>query len=303
MRRRRNKCLILEGGGVKCAYQYGVMRTLGDLLDDIDGVAGSSFGALNAALYLSGGVERMADFWNELSAERIFKEPQLQRIMEKMYRKESIFDIRSLLFFLGNSAGDPLAKHRNISELYIDYIVKNVEEDSIRRSGKEFGLTAVELSGTGAERDAMAVNLLTTLGRSGKSDRIPQQLTDSMQHLREFFMKDIKKGRLPYFVAASACLPTFRPIGIDGKFYIDGGVLDNIPIKMMEDKGYKHFLCIRTNMGEPKVRWSEKAKITFITPSRDLGSCALFSKDNILELIALGEYDAAKFMEQQMLTN
>lgn len=295
--------MILEGGGVKCAYQYGVIRTLGDLLDDIDGVAGSSFGALNSALYLSGGVERMADFWNELSAERIFKEPQLQRIMEKMYRKESLFDIRSLLFLLGNTSADPFAKHRDISELYIDYILKNVEEDRIRRSGKEFGLTAVELSGAGAEPDAMAVNLITTLGRSGKNNRIPQQLTDSMLHLRELFMRDIKKGQLPYFVAASACLPTFRPLNIDGRYYIDGGVLDNTPIKMMEDKGYKRFLCIRTNTDEPKIRWSEKAKVDFITPSRELGSCALFSKDNILDLIALGEYDAKRYLDRKLLTD
>ena len=302
MRRRRNKCLILEGGGVKCAYQFGVMRTIRDSLEDIDGIAGSSFGALNSALYLSGGIERMADFWNDLSAERIFKEPQLQRIMEKMYRKEPLFDLRSLLFLIGTTGSDPLAKHRDISELYLDYIIKNVEEDRIRKSGKEFGLTAVELLSGGAEREAMAANILTTIGRN-KSDRIPAEITDSMQHLREFFVRDIKKGLLPQYVAASACLPTFRPISIEGRYYIDGGVLDNLPVKMMEDKGYKQFLCIRTNTGEPKKRWSDKAKVSFITPSRELGSCALFSKENILELIALGEYDASVAMKRGLIAD
>ena len=67
-------CLILEGGGVKCAYQYGVLKTFVELFGSVEeavdaflggqglgGVAGSSFGALNSAMLLAEAARRVAE--------------------------------------------------------------------------------------------------------------------------------------------------------------------------------------------------------------------------------------------------
>jgi NTE family protein len=56
---------------------------------------------------------------------------------------------------------------------------------------------------------------------------------------------DLNNGRVDYFssgellnpVIASASIPVlFKPVVIDGKHYVDGGVLDNLPIKPIENK-------------------------------------------------------------------
>jgi NTE family protein len=56
---------------------------------------------------------------------------------------------------------------------------------------------------------------------------------------------DLNNGRVDYFssgellnaVIASASIPVlFKPVVIDNKHYVDGGVLDNLPIKPIENK-------------------------------------------------------------------
>jgi len=55
---------------------------------------------------------------------------------------------------------------------------------------------------------------------------------------------DLKKGVIKYFdngelvlpVMASSCVPAvFAPININGEVYVDGGVLDNLPVKPIRD--------------------------------------------------------------------
>jgi NTE family protein len=56
---------------------------------------------------------------------------------------------------------------------------------------------------------------------------------------------DLVKGRATYFdegelvpaVLASACVPAvFNPITINGVMYVDGGIVDNLPVRPIEDK-------------------------------------------------------------------
>jgi len=293
----KGKCLIFEGGGVKCAYEYGVLKTLWPYVSDYDAAAGTSFGALNAALLLADGIERMTDFWLGLSAEAMFDEPQLQSIMERLHRSENTID-PSTLFYLMPSVKDPVSAHKKISDKYIDFVINSVDEAAVRRSGKAIGIVTVKLDSLPDPGVNPLVKLFMTLGVAGFNSRLPEG-TEALQHICELTLDDIPEGRFAEFVAASACFPAFTPIKIDDDYYIDGGVSDNTPVKMMEDRGYTEFVCIRTNSGAPKKRWSDNADIRFITPSRHLGSSALFSRENIAELIALGEYDAGVFLKEQ----
>ena len=77
----------------------------------------------------------------------------------------------------------------------------------------------------------------------------------------EFFMvvTDIESGKPVYspltdgnpeeleWMRASASMPLVaRPVLIDGKKYLDGGISDSIPLKFMESKGYKKNIVILT---------------------------------------------------------
>ncbi len=291
--------MIFEGGGVKCAYEFGVLKTLWPYVMDYDAAAGASFGALNAALLLGGGIERMSEFWSSLSAEEIFEDKELQSIMEKMYRNERFVDPASILYLMP-TVKDPVAAHRSISQKYLDFVISCVDEAAIRNCGRVFGLVAVKLDSLPDPGVNPLAKLMMTLGVAGINSRLPEGMS-ALQHLCELTADEIPNGELAEFVAASACFPAFTPIKIGDHYYIDGGVSDNTPIKMMEDRGYSGFLCIRTNTGAPKKRWSDGANIDFITPSRELGSSALFSRENISELIALGEYDASKYLEEKKM--
>ena len=44
--------LVLEGGGVKGAYQIGALMAVRELLVEFDGVVGTSICAINGAIYL-----------------------------------------------------------------------------------------------------------------------------------------------------------------------------------------------------------------------------------------------------------
>ena len=64
--------LVLEGGGVKGAYQIGALMAIRELMVDFDGVAGTSIGAINGAIYLEGGYSKLFDVWNEIKTNTVF---------------------------------------------------------------------------------------------------------------------------------------------------------------------------------------------------------------------------------------
>lgn len=64
--------LVLSGGGAKGAYEAGVAAVLVERGVPIRLVAGSSAGALNAAMIADGRVDRLEALWRGLSGERIY---------------------------------------------------------------------------------------------------------------------------------------------------------------------------------------------------------------------------------------
>ena len=301
MEERKKPCLILEGGGVKCAYQYGMIRTFdkAGMLPDFGGIAGTSFGALNSALYISGGLERMGAFWNSISASSMFNEPRLDHIVDRIYSKRNPLDMQTVLFLLSNWGTAASDKRREISDLYRQTVIENVDEESIRSSELDFGLVTIEIPSLSALLDLstrMLMNRLFAEKSFGGALGFK---------LRELTKDEIPEGLLSQFVAASSNYIAFTPIQIGDLYYTDGGIYDNMPVKLMERLGYTDFLCIRTNTGEPKKRWSDRANVTYISPSEEMGNCALFSKDKINDLIALGEEDANKYIKthERVLTD
>lgn len=64
--------LCLEGGGAKGAYAYGCMLALNYAVVNFHAVAGTSVGALNAALWATGQLTMGQSVWIELRRDRIF---------------------------------------------------------------------------------------------------------------------------------------------------------------------------------------------------------------------------------------
>ncbi len=294
-------CLVLEGGGVKCAYQYGVLDVLTKAGFSFDAVSGTSFGSLNGALYISGGIERMKEFWETLSAKEMFNEPRLDELTDKIYNKESIFDVQTLSFIVSEWL-HPQKKREEISKLYRELVMKNVDEEKIRESKIEFGFVTLEIPNYKSlvfEGGMSLLFPLTTMARMMFNKSQGKTLLEYFAFIPyEITVEDVKKGKLAQYIAASANNFIFTPMEIEKKRFTDGGVYDNLPIKMMEEKGYDNFFCIRVSTSDLKLKCSENVNIEMITPSEDTGNCAMFNVNNIKHLIELGRKDAIEYIKK-----
>lgn len=67
--------LVLEGGGVKGAYQVGALLAIRELGVEFDGVTGTSIGAINGALYLEGGYDKLLDVWKQIKTNTVLRSP------------------------------------------------------------------------------------------------------------------------------------------------------------------------------------------------------------------------------------
>jgi NTE family protein len=74
---------------------------------------------------------------------------------------------------------------------------------------------------------------------------IPENTFEALKIPLTIAATDIKKGRIEYFstgelipaILGSCCVPAvFNPVEMNGGLYVDGGVLDNLPVKGIRDK-------------------------------------------------------------------
>lgn len=74
---------------------------------------------------------------------------------------------------------------------------------------------------------------------------IPENSFEALKIPVTIAATEIKKGKIEYFtrgelipaILASSCVPAvFNPVQYNGGFYVDGGVLDNLPVKAIYDQ-------------------------------------------------------------------
>lgn len=249
--------LVLEGGGTKGSYHAGVYKAILEEKIEIDGVTGTSIGALNGAMIVQDDFNLCLDIWKDMSYSMVIKanEDEIKRLMDFK------LDISDLKFF-----GEKFKKIVKGGGLDITPLKKHIDEyideDKVRRSKKDFGIVTFNLT-----------------------DMKPM----------EVFIEDIPKGELKDYLLASSYLPIFKTEKLGGKTYLDGGFFDNLPFGMLEKKGYRDFILVRTN-ASGIVRKINKDKInpTIISPSGDLGNMLTFDHHTAHNNIKMGYYDGLK---------
>ena len=236
--------LVLAGGGARGAYEVGVWQAMSELGMEIDIVTGSSVGSINGAMVCQGDLELSLKMWKEMETHKVFDVHEGFQNFD--YAKEII---------LNKGAGST-----RLNELLDKY----VDEEKIRASSIDYGLTTVELK---------------TL----------------KQHF--LFREDIKEGQLvDYILASSSAFPVIHAHEIDGVEYIDGGYADVMPIDMAIKKGATKVIAVRLHgLGfEKKPTNAENVDITIIDPKWDLGDTLIFDVDNAKKIMRLGYLDAMK---------
>ena len=125
-------------------------------------------------------------------------------------------------------------------------------------------------------------------------------LTFSLSDFRELDLdlKEEPEGLLEDYLLASAYLPVFKNEKLHGKKYMDGGIINNVPLSSLITRGYKNIIMIRIfGIGrEPKVKIPDDVEVYSIEPKVNLGNILDFSSSKSRRNIKIGYYDACRFI-------
>lgn len=253
-------CLVLGGGGAKGVYHIGVWQALKTLGIPVNAFIGNSIGAIMAAFLAQGAEDALLDI-----AESINLSSLIRLNKDKALADEQSFLDHSLSYWQGVYKN--LVEKRGLDTTPMREILEaNLDEDAIRNSGVDFGVTTVNLT-----------------------DFKP----------REVFIDVMEPGQLVNYVMASAAFPGFSQPKIEGKKYIDGGLYDNVPFTMAKRRGYRKIILVDiSGIGLSRRAQTEGTQTVYIKNSIDMGSAFDFDPDFIQTYWKLGELDTLKAFEQ-----
>lgn len=195
--------LVLPGGGGKGAYQVGVMKALKEMgvSQYITSVSGTSIGALNALLFVQDDIKIAEKIWENISLEKIMPTDN--------------FDLmkRGALLSIGNKNLNFIKKHMpsilNQGNLSRDGLLEIIDEylqvNKIKTSKINCYATCTEVEGIKAK----------------------------YFKYKDYVESDIKK----ILLATSALPAVYEAEQIDNKYYLDGGLIDNIPVQPLYGDG------------------------------------------------------------------
>ncbi|MGI6366112.1 MAG: patatin-like phospholipase family protein [Bacillota bacterium] len=202
--------LVLGGGGGKGAYQIGVWQALREYGVDkmIGGVAGTSVGALNAALFAQNDYEAAARAWESVNNDKI-----LHLDKSRHFQALKQFNL-GRIFFDGIFSNDGL---RELMETYLDL-------EKVSRS---------------------PIPAFATCCPVPKFSFRNLKLPDPVY----FRIDGLAPAEIAPVLLASSAIPfVFDAIQIGEKTYVDGGLVDNVPIRPLYDLGFRRFIVINLDM-------------------------------------------------------
>lgn len=252
--------LALEGGGTKGSYQAGVYLAFLECGIHIDGVCGTSIGALNGSVIASGHGERLINIWSNTSVGKTFGFDDLfiDTINNKNYQWHGLKIIAKEIRQIIKNKGIPFEGLREL-------IRENVNMEELKNSPIDFGLVTVRLG-----------------------DRKPIYI----------WKENIPAEKLEDYIIASASLPIFKlEKMIDDNYYLDGGFYDNGPVNMLLEKGYKTIYLVKVHGIGISRKYPDDADVRVIESKRKLGHILELDSEVLKENIKMGYYDALRLIK------
>ena len=253
--------LVLEGGGAKGAYQIGVWKALLEYGVKIKAISGVSVGALNGALICMGDYDKAVELWKNISYSRIMNvdDVQMEKLVKLRFHEMSMQEVGLQGKKFLVSGGIDVTPLRQL-------IDETVEELKVKESQIEFILGTFSVS--------------------------------QMKEI-EIAAKDVEEGCLKDYLLASANFPVFKNEKLFGKTFLDGGIVNNVPIDMLVNRGYKDIIVIRIfGPGiEKRIKIPEDVNITYIAPRAHLCNVLEFDKKKAVRSINLGYLDTLRILK------
>ena len=115
-----------------------------------------------------------------------------------------------------------------------------------------------------------------------------------------FDVKQAPPGTIKDVLLASAFFPAFKNEKLGGKTYLDGGMVNNVPVDVLAERGYKNLIVIRIyGIGvdtERRAELPEDVNVYRIAPRRNLGGILEFEKKRTRRSMTLGYFDAKRLL-------
>ena len=272
--------LVFSGGGGKGAYEIGVWKALREFDFDrnVQAVAGTSVGGLNAALFVQGDYDKAERLWLDIAPQKILP-------MNKMELAKSLATVAGSFLIPGMPAKVLLSCTR-LTE------------------GKGFfdqsGLAdLIEASDACTQIAASPLPFhICALNRNQAELEYPQLNAKTPQECSLWLL-------------ATAAIPViFDAVKIDGSSYYDGGVLpgqysDNTPFKpLIEKHGCTHIINIYLDRNPEQIaqqRACQGVRFWNIIPTEEsegLIASLNFTPENAAKLIERGYQDVSKILKQ-----
>lgn len=251
------RAIVLAGGGAKGSYQMGFWTAIRELGIDYQITAGSSVGALNAALLASGNYDGGLEMWSSITTEDIVTKTPTQ--LSQLIDTSGI--AASLKGIMGDLANDAVNVKMDPFPLG-GLLNKFFSEKEIREGGVELGIMTSEYP-------------------SLKS--------------RPFTLAEIPFGMMEdYLLASSAVFPSMEPKNIAGVRYVDGGYSDNFPVNLALDMGAEEIIGVRLKASGLEAKYQTNYPVRIIEPHFYLGPAMTFDPIQAQKNMVLGYNDTMR---------
>ena len=213
--------LVLSGGGARGVAHVGVLKVLEQLRVPVDFIAGTSMGSLVGGFYASGlSPEEMERRIAAIDWPSVFKDNPARQDIPWRQKRDDFTDLFGLE--LGFRDGKLLVPLGTVA-------------------GYKFEFVMTEFVGLEAGRAARNFDTLPIPYRAVAMD------------LESGDMKVFEQGYLVKAMRASMSIPAaFAPVEIDGRLYVDGGMVRNLPVDVARRAGCE--VIIAVNLGTPPLR-------------------------------------------------
>lgn len=193
------------------------------------------------------------------TAEKVWRNISLSDVVDTTsFSDEKIFSLKNI-----GALFEEIKKNKGISLDPLEKVLRGiVNEDKLMLSPVDFGLVTYSVS-------------------------------DS--ELRELWKADIPRGRLVDYLMASSRLPGVKAKVIDEKVFLDGGVADNMPVSMLQKRGYTDIIAVDVGgVGIVKQATPSGVNIINIRCRTPLVNVLDFEQKNIIDSIESGYLDAKR---------
>jgi NTE family protein len=201
-----------------------------------------------------------------LSTWRTLRAQDLFTLPEPLPCPENLFDRHNLRLLARLAITERGLNTTPLRELLVHYI----DEDAVRASPIRFGLLTYSLT-----------------------ERKPLPL----------FIDEIPDGRLIDYIMASACLPIFQAVRIDGQRFMDGAIYNVKPTDMLIRHGCTTVIEVEVGgLGVTRTCDPGPVEIISIKPAHSLGGGLDLTEDKVADHIHMGYCDAIEILAGRSFT-